>query len=53
MKFSPHPCYLVPLRPIYPPQHPILKHPHPTFNPQCQRPSFTPLQNNRQLLAIK
>jgi hypothetical protein len=24
----------------------ILKHPKPTFLPQCQRPSFTPIQNN-------
>jgi hypothetical protein len=29
MKFSLHPCYLVPLRPKYSPQHPILKHPQP------------------------
>ena len=43
MQFSPFPCYLVPLRPKYPPQHPILKHPQPTFLPQCQRPSFTPI----------
>jgi hypothetical protein len=42
IKFSPLPCYLVPLRPKYSPQHPILKHPQPTFLPQCQRPSFTP-----------
>ena len=28
----------------YFPQHPILKHPHPTFLHQCQRPSFTPTQ---------
>jgi hypothetical protein len=35
-------CYLVPLRPKYFSQHPILKH------PQCQRPSFTPIQNNKQ-----
>jgi hypothetical protein len=27
MKFSPLPCYLVPLRPKYSPQQPILKHP--------------------------
>jgi hypothetical protein len=25
-----------------------LKHPQPTFLPQCQRPSFTLIQNNRQ-----
>jgi hypothetical protein len=27
MKFSSLPCYLVPLRPKYSPQHPIFKHP--------------------------
>jgi len=33
----------------------VLKHfgienikPQPTFLPQCERPSFTPIQNNRQ-----
>jgi hypothetical protein len=35
-----------PLRPKYSPQHPILKYPQPTFLPQCERPSFTPIQNN-------
>jgi hypothetical protein len=48
MKFSPLPCYLVPLRPKYSPQHPILKHLQPTLLPHCQLPSFTPTQNNRQ-----
>jgi len=33
MSFCPCPCYLVPLRPKYSPQHPILKHPQPTFRP--------------------
>jgi hypothetical protein len=42
------PCYLVPLRPKYTPQHPTLKHPQPTFLPHCERPSFTPIQNNRE-----
>ena len=27
-------CYLVPLRPKYLPQHPILEHPQPMFVPQ-------------------
>jgi len=45
MAFS---CYLVPLRPKYFPQHPILIHPQPTSLSQCERPSFTPIQNNRQ-----
>jgi hypothetical protein len=48
MKFSPLPYYLVPLRPKYSPQHPVLKNRQHTFFPQCQRPSFTPKQNNRQ-----
>ena len=43
MLFSPFPCYLVPLRPKYSPEHPIPKHPQPTFLPQCQWPSFTPI----------
>ena len=43
-----HSRYPVPLRPTYAPQHPILKHPQPTFLPQCERPRFTSIQNNRQ-----
>jgi hypothetical protein len=39
--------YLVPLRSKYS-QHPILRHPQPTFIPHCEQPSFTPIQNNRQ-----
>ena len=46
--FSPLPCSLVPLRPKYSPQHPILKHLRSTFLPQCERPSFPPVQNKRQ-----
>ena len=34
MQFSPIPCYRVPLRSKYSPQHPILKHPQPMFLPQ-------------------
>ena len=37
-----------PPRSKYSPQHPILKHPQLPFLPQCQRPSFTPIQNNRR-----
>ena len=48
MQSSPLPCHLVPLRPKYSPQHPILKHPQPMFFPQCERPSVTPIQSNRQ-----
>jgi len=42
------PCYIVPPRSKYSPQHPILKHPQPTFLPHCERPSFMPIQNNEQ-----
>ena len=48
MHSSPLLCYLDPLTSIYPPQHPILKHPQPTFIPQYERPSFIPIQNYRQ-----
>jgi hypothetical protein len=48
MKFSQFSCYIVPLRSKYSPQHLILKYPQPTFLPQYQRSSFTPIQNNRQ-----
>jgi hypothetical protein len=34
MQSYPLPCYLVPLRPKYPPQHPILEHPQPMLFPQ-------------------
>jgi hypothetical protein len=48
MRFYTLPCELVQLSPKYSPQHPILKHPQPTFLPLGQRPSFTPIQTNRQ-----
>ena len=41
------PCYLIPLKPKYPPQHPILENPQPTFLPQCEWPSFPVLQTQR------
>jgi hypothetical protein len=46
--FSPFPFYLVPIRPKYSPQHPILEHSQPTVLPQCERPRFTPIENSRQ-----
>jgi hypothetical protein len=46
--FSPLPCYLIPLRPKYSPQHPILRHPQPTFPNQYERLSFMAVQNNRK-----
>jgi hypothetical protein len=49
MKFSPLPCYLVSLRLKYSHQNRIHTHPQPAFLPQCQRPSFTPIQNNMQI----
>jgi hypothetical protein len=37
-------CYLIPLRPKYSPQHPIYKHPQPTFLTQYERRNITPIQ---------
>jgi len=48
MSLPPLPFYLFPPRPKYSPQHPILQHPQPGYLRQCQQPSFTPIQNNRQ-----
>jgi hypothetical protein len=42
MQSFPLPCYLVPLRLKYLPQHPIFEHPQSTFLPQCERPSLIP-----------
>ena len=42
---SPLPCYVVALRSKYLPQHPVPRHPQPVFLPQCERQSFTPIQN--------
>ena len=47
IQFSSLACYFIPLRSKYSPQHPIFKHPQPTFLPQCEWPSFTPIQNKR------
>jgi hypothetical protein len=32
----------------YPPQHSVLKNPQSVFLPQGERPSFAPIQHNRQ-----
>jgi len=48
MQSPPFPRYLVRPRSKYSPQHHVLKHPQLPFLPPCQRPSVTPIQNNRQ-----
>jgi hypothetical protein len=48
MQSPPFPRYLVPPRSKYSPQYHVPKYPLLLFLPQCQRPSFTPIQNNRQ-----
>ena len=53
MQSPPFPRYLVPPRSNYSPQHHVLKHPQLPFLPQCQRPSFTPIKNNRQNYSSK
>ena len=52
MQSPPFPRYPVPPRSKYSPQHQVLKHPQLNFLPQCQRPSFTPIQNNRQNYSL-
>jgi hypothetical protein len=47
MCISSLPCSLAPLRPKFPPPHPIHKQPQATSLPQCERPSFTPLHNRQ------
>jgi hypothetical protein len=42
----------VPPTPKYSPQHPILKHSQPTFLPQCERPSFTPILNRKNYSSV-
>jgi len=39
-------CHFLPFRTKYSPQHPVIKHPHSMIFLQCERPSFTPIQNN-------
>ena len=51
MQSPPFPRYLVPPRFKYYPQHHVLKDPQLPFLPQCQLPSFTPIQNNRKIIT--
>jgi hypothetical protein len=48
-----HSRCLVPLGTKYSLQHPTLKKPQPTFLPQCQRPSFTPIQNKAKCYNLQ
>ena len=52
MKSPAVPRYLVPPRSKYTPQCLVLKHPRLSFFQQCQRLSFTPIQNNRQNYSL-
>ena len=52
MYFSPFPYYLVPPRPKYSPQHPILKHPQPKLLPECGWPCFTPYKTTGKIMAL-
>jgi hypothetical protein len=47
VQLSPFSHYFFPLRSKYS-QHPVLKHPQSVLFPWYYRPSFTPIQNNRQ-----
>ena len=52
MQLTSLPCYRVPLRPKHSPQHPTFKHPQTTFLPQCEGPSFTPIQNRQNYSSV-
>ena len=45
-------CYLVPRGTKYLPHYPILKDLQPMFLPCCERRSFTPIKNNRQMEIV-
>jgi hypothetical protein len=45
VQFSPVPSHLLSLTTKYLPQHLIFEHPQPTFSPQCERLTLTPMQN--------
>jgi len=50
--FSPLSCYIGPLRLKYSPQHCILKHPQPTFIPQCDQQCCTPIQRTCKIIVL-
>jgi hypothetical protein len=45
---SPIPFHLIPLKPKYLPQHPVLEHTQLMPLPHCDRPKLTPAQYNGQ-----
>jgi len=46
MQSFPTSCHFLPLRSKYSALHPVLKDRQSTFFTQCERPCFTPTQNN-------
>ena len=52
MQSSPYPRYLVPPGSKYSSQHHVLRHPQLPFLPQCQRPSFTPIQTTGKIIFL-
>jgi len=50
--FTPLSCSLFPLRPKYSPQYNTLKHSQSMFLPQCERPSFTPIQKMQDYSSV-
>jgi hypothetical protein len=52
IKFSRPSCHFIPLWPKFFPQHPALKPLDSLFLLQCQRPSFTPIQNHWQYCSL-
>jgi hypothetical protein len=48
----PLPCCLVPHRPKYLPQHPILEHLQPMFFPQCERWRFATIKERQNFMSV-
>ena len=48
MYFPILPYFLIPPRTKYSPEHPIREQPQTTLLPEYERPSFTPIKNNRE-----
>lgn len=52
MQLSPLSRHFISPRSRYSPQHSVLKHPPSMYFPECQRRSYTPLQDHRQRYSV-
>jgi hypothetical protein len=52
VQLHPFSCYFIPLWSKYSPQNPFLKDPQCMLLPECERQSFTPIQNKWQIYGF-